>query len=581
MSYATTSFSNDATNIEDRQVYPSYIDQLLDRYEEILQKHRAENPDLYHLVELRKKQAINSDTFSEDNTSNINVTAEDEKLLWNRELRGSPLRAQIRASQRKIRQSLSTLNADITPRTQAHNRKCDSQSIDEEREFRADVVSAQIKAWRSMLPTLIKKFARIPDYRRTNSIKHKITVLMIFGLFAFIFRLSSRREMNRELTSPVIFDHLKRIFPEIETIPHADTLARILERIEPKKIEMIHINMIKELIKKKKFRKLLIQDCIPITIDGAQKLYRQGLLQDPQWCERKVGKDDTQQYLYALEANITLKNGLTIPLMTEYLYRSTNELEQDTNKQDSEITAFERLSARLKKYFPRLKIILFADAMFATQTIMEMLHNYQWEYIIRLPKKKLTDLSKQLSKNKPDRVSLPNQHYHKKRKQTFYWENNIPYGYEWQLNINLIACFEEYEIVNPKTGKIEKCCSEQAWISSIPAKISNLHELLNLGARKRELIEDSLNTEKNRGYHYKHAFSYNWNASQGFHYLMRLAHAINAISEFTKKLKKYIKELGCSATLKLIKETLFSPWLSLSWYKKQFLKTPQLKLQLE
>jgi hypothetical protein len=169
----------------------------------------------------------------------------------------------------------------------------------------------------------------------------------------------------------------------------------------------------------------------------------------------------------------------------------------------------------------------------------------------------------------------------KKRKQTFYWENNIPYGYEWQLNINLIACFEEYEIVNPKTGKIEKCCSEKAWISSIPAKISNLHELLNLGARKKELIEDSLNTEKNRGYHYKHAFSYDWNAVQGFHYLMRLAHAINAISEFTKKLKKYIKELGCSATLKLIKETLFSPWLSLSWYKKQLLKTAQLRLQLE
>ena len=68
---------------------------------------------------------------------------------------------------------------------------------------------------------------------------------------------------------------------------------------------------------------------------------------------------------------------------------------------------------------------------------------------------------------------------------------------------------------------------------------------------------------------------------QGFHYLMRLGHAINAISEFTKKLKKYIRELGCSATLKLIKETLFSPWLSLAWYEEQLLKAPELCLQLE
>ena len=103
---------------------------------------------------------------------------------------------------------------------------------------------------------------------------------------------------------------------------------------------------------------------------------------------------------------------------------------------------------------------------------------------------------------------------------------------------------------------------------------------MNCGARKKELIEDSINTEKNRGYHYKHAFSYNWNAMQGFHYLMRLGHAINAISEFTKKLKKYIRELGCSATLKLIKETLFSPWLSLTWYEAQVLQVPQLRLQL-
>ena len=115
----------------------------------------------------------------------------------------------------------------------------------------------------------------------------------------------------------------------------------------------------------------------------------------------------------------------------------------------------------------------------------------------------------------------------------------------------------------------------------MPAKIENLHELFNLGMRKQWLIEDSFNTEKNRGYQYKHAFSNQWNAMYGFHLLMRLAHAINALSEFTKSLKKYIKSLGCSATMKLIKETLFSPWLSKEWYDEQMLKTPQLRFQLE
>ena len=221
------------------------------------------------------------------------------------------------------------------------------------------------------------------------------------------------------------------------------------------------------------------------------------------------------------------------------------------------------------------------DAMYATQSVMGILYKNNFEYLIRLPKKKLVDFAKTLNKNKSLSTPIPGQPAYRKRKQEFYWENNIPYGYEWQLTINLVGCLEKYNKVNNKTGELVEGYSEHAWISSIALSIDNVHELCNLGARKMWLIEDSMNTEKNRGYHYQHAFSYDWNAMQGFHYLLRLGHAINAISEFTKKLKRYIKELGCSATLKLIKETLFSPWLSLEWYDAQRLEIPQLRLQLE
>ena len=71
---------------------------------------------------------------------------------------------------------------------------------------------------------------------------------------------------------------------------------------------------------------------------------------------------------------------------------------------------------------------------------------------------------------------------------------------------------------------------------------------------------------------------------QGFHYLMRLGHAVNALCEFSKALKKYMRDYGVCAILKLIKETLFSPSLSLDWYEAQAAqaaKVPQLRLQLE
>ena len=67
---------------------------------------------------------------------------------------------------------------------------------------------------------------------------------------------------------------------------------------------------------------------------------------------------------------------------------------------------------------------------------------------------------------------------------------------------------------------------------------------------------------------------------QGFHSLMRLAHAINAISEFTKKLKKYIRELGLSKTLTTIFDAAKHNWVNVEWVREQLKITPQLCLDL-
>lgn len=494
------------------------------------------------------------------------------------------LKQAVRASHTEIREKIASNNATIINRTQAGNRKCAHTTIEAERIARGDVVSEQIKVWRSMLPMLIKRFSRIPDPRNPKKIKHKLVVIMMFGLLAFVFRMNSRREMNRELTAAAINDNLRNLFPELDSIPHADTLARLLKRIRFKRIEQIHILLIKDLICKKKFKNLLIRDCVPISVDGTQKLYRDGLLNDGRWLQRAVGKSEDnkkQQYIYTIEANITLKNGLNIPLLTEYLFTENNQLTNPSGKQDCELNAFERLAGKLKEYFPRLKIIMFMDALYATQHVMGIMHQYNWEYIISLPKNKLKDYAKIINANREFRETIPGQTYYRGRKQEFYWKNNIISGYEWQLNLSLAACLERREEVNKETGEIEVKYSEHAWISSVQTSINNVHELYNLGARKKELIEDSINTEKNRGYHYKHVFSYNWHAMQGFHLLMRLGHAINALSAFTKKLKQFMKEKGVSAILKLIKETLFSVWLSREWYREQMTITPQLRFQIE
>lgn len=266
---------------------------------------------------------------------------------------------------------------------------------------------------------------------------------MIFGLLAFVFRLSSRREMNRELTGAAINHNLQKIFPEIDSIPHADTLARLLEKVNTSEIEFAHIALIEQLINGKKFKKLLINKCLPISIDGCQKLFRNGLLHDSHWLQRVVGGNESQteqQYVYAMEANITLKNGLSIPLLTEYLSMENNQLMNPQSKQDCEITAFERLAARLKKHFPRLKIIVFMDALYATQGVMGVLHKCRWEYVINFSKNKLKSFAKLLNRKRKTKSMIPGQPYYRGRRQEFYWHNNLNYGYDWELTLSLVSC---------------------------------------------------------------------------------------------------------------------------------------------
>jgi len=468
----------------------------------------------------------------------------------------------------------------IEHRTKANNQTFSAKTVDEQRASYEAIIESQIKAWRSLLPPLIKKFSEIKDPRNPLKIKHKMVVLMVFGLLMFIFRLSSRRNANKQLSQPLLLETLREIIPELESIPHADTLTRLLERIQPEKIERMHIDMIRSLIKNKKFKKLLIQGYLPISIDGTQKLYRDGILHDERWLERKRrdGEDwKMQQYVYVVEANITLANGLTIPLLTEYLFLSEEQIENEEMAQDCELEGATRLMKKLKEYFPKLKLIILLDNLYANQTTLQFLKENKFQFMVKLPKK-LKAVKEILDKAKSTRGSIPQQPYYRGRKQEFYWLNNIDYQ---GIDIHAVSCLEHWREVNKETGEIEDKYSEHAWISSLKLSIKNAHELCNLCARQRAGIEDSINTEKNRGYQYKHAFSYDWNAMRGFHYLMRLGHAINALSEFTKKLKRYIKELGLSATLKMIYTALSNPWLTKDWLAKQLTEVPQLRLQLE
>jgi hypothetical protein len=88
-----------------------------------------------------------------------------------------------------------------------------------------------------------------------------------------------------------------------------------------------------------------------------------------------------------------------------------------------------------------------------------------------------------------------------------------------------------------------------------------------------------MQTEKRRGYYYEHPFSYNWNAMKGYHYLMRLAHAMNALAQSTKRVARQVRAMGLGAFLSLVRETCANRWLSRQWCRELLARPFQLRLE--
>jgi hypothetical protein len=370
-----------------------------------------------------------------------------------------------------------------------------------------------------------------------------------------------------------MFEHnLRLLFPQLESLPHSDTLFRLLCRIDVGQIEQAHIALVNQLIRGKKFTRYLINNCYPIAIDGSQKiafslLWDEHLLQRKRKRKTEIDADeeqDYQYYVYVLEASLSFRNGMVIPLMSQFLEYQPGDGEQ--SKQDCEQKAFHRLAARIKEAFPRLPILLLLDGLYPNGPIVARCRNYHWDFMIVLKDRSLPTVWEEYRSLLP-LCQEENQLHHNwgERRQHFQWVNQIRYEFgpngKNHIDIHVVVCNEQWEEVDDKTLEIVPKKRKYAWISSRPIRRLNVHTRCNLGARHRWGIEAGFLVEKHQGYSYEHAFAKNWNAMKGYHYLMRLAHLFNTLARFSKALAGLFSELGVQAAIDFIRNTLTGPWL--------------------
>ena len=435
------------------------------------------------------------------------------------------------------------------------NRKRGYETPEDEKLDRQTSVEAALKVYQKTLPILLKRLSKINDPRQPKKLKHSLTVLMIYGILMFIYQQPSLRNANKEMSTAIFFENMKAMFPDFETMPHADTLSRLLEKIKVDEIEESMLELFEQLVKKKKFRNYLINKRYVIAIDGSQKFMRT----EPWTAEslvRHVGKDkQAQYYVYVLEAVVLFDNGITLPLMSEFL-NNEEYREVSSNKQDCERKAFYRFAERIKKRFPKLKISVTMDGLYACGPVLKTCRDYGWDYMLVFKEGSMKDAWREamgLIRLTPDNTM---KRHCGGRNQEYRWINDVEYTYgnngRSKARLHVVICEETWKETSRTTGKMTSNSTRYVWISGKEITKTNVEtRCLKIG-RYRWKIENNFLVMKHQGYNYEHCFSYDWNAMVGFHYLMQIGRFINVLLAHSELLNKKVKVLGINGLLAFI-----------------------------
>lgn len=348
------------------------------------------------------------------------------------------------------------------------------------------------------------------------------------GLLLFIVKSRARRQISYLFHTEAFIHNLSILTGQsLETVPHHDTLAYSMKRVNPDDLRKLRKKIIQRLLRMKvleKYRLLGQYYMIAIDMTG----YLAFKYPHCQHCLRKE-RDGVVVYWYhpVVEAKLITANGLALSIGSEFV----DNRDPKATKQDCELKAMHRLIERLKQDFPQLRICLLLDALYANGPVLEHVAQQQWKCIITFKQGSMTDVWKNYAGLKKLQIKQTGPCVYNNIVHQCRWVNGVEYQGK---NLSVVECHMPESQAPAKTF---------VWLTDIDVRKSNYTDIVK-GGRLRWTIENQgFNMQKNGGYHLEHAYSEHPIGMQNFYLLMQIAHIINQLMEKGSLLKDKIQSV--------------------------------------
>lgn len=393
---------------------------------------------------------------------------------------------------------------------------------------------------------------RFADPRDQQRLRYHRRFLVWIGLFLFLGKLGSRRQIDYQLSEPgtQVLGNLNRLAgTEQETMPVNKTLDDYLAGLGTGPLGELRRDMISRLLRMRVLEAARLQKCYVVPVDGTGYL----VFRD-RHCDHCLTRQCGEKTLYmhqALEAKLLGPRGMVLSLGTEFIdNRDCAGLPasagEEKRKQDCELKALRRLAVKLRGDFPQLPMCLSGDALNACGEGFQIAKDHDLRFIHVFKPGRMPALWQEFQ----NLLALcPDQKVEAwapgGMRQVYRWVNDLDYqdsdARRWKLNA--IVCEEQ------KGSKK----STWAWLTCAKVKVTaqTVQEVATKGGRPRWCIEnEGFNVQKNSELNLEHAYSEGEHFGV-YYYLLQIAHILLQLLERGSLLLNLAREQGKSSAVAL------------------------------
>ena len=383
----------------------------------------------------------------------------------------------------------------------------------------------------------MKWLKEVRDPRKVENCTFPIEYVLMSVMMMHCGQCGSRRQLGRDLAGSRLSSNIWRLIGKAHKkicSCHPDTLNRVMEALDPTQVEDLIAQVFKQLRRCRALDRFRFDGMLNLAIDAT------GILsfkkRHCETCTHQTSKKSgvTTYFHNVLAAKIVTPIGLVIPVAFEFIENPEGEYK----KQDCEIKSWRRLQKKIVKLFPRLKVNLLADGLYAEETTFRQCDKPGWNYIISLSEDKLPSVTKQIPSDKSQWTGsrvFRKEVDGKILTRTVRWMTPLRY---------------HGEIVHVVEMEEHAADGEQLyynrWITNRKPNSDIAHDLAQNGRLRWKIENEGTNTQKNSGYEMEHAYGLKGNAWKNYYLLLQISQLMNDLVRFSDYIQKATGDPGAT-----------------------------------